>query len=84
MQDGITAVATTIEARGKIKICHMWDLGIKARVPLPKKRQNYSSHIAQFVVFFSDDSKKETSEAEVYVRTYMNCCGSDYNRTVRP
>jgi hypothetical protein len=62
----------------------MWDLGIKARVPLPKKWQNYSSHFAQFVAFFSDDSKKETWKAEVYVRTYMNCCGSDCNRTVRP
>jgi len=52
-------VATTIEARGKIQICHTWDLGIKAQVPLPKKRQNYSSHIAQFVAFFSDGSKKK-------------------------
>ena len=63
----------------------MWDLGIKAQAPLPKKWQNYSSNIAQFVAFFSDGSKKKLEEQlEVYVRTYMNCCGSDYIRAFRP
>lgn len=51
----------------------MWDLGIKAQTPLPKKWQNYSSNIAQFVAFFSDGSKKKLEEQlEVYVRTCMN------------
>lgn len=59
----------------------MWDLGIKAQVPLPKKWQNYS-HIAQFIAFFSDSSKKKLEkQLEVYVRTYLNRCGSDYYRT---
>ena len=62
----------------------MWDLGIKAQTPLPKKWQNYSSNIAQFVAFFSDGSKKKLEEQlEVYVRTCMNWCGPFYYRAFR-
>ena len=62
----------------------MWDLGIKAQVPPPENWQNYSSHIVQFVAFFSDGSKnKLEKQLEVCVHTSINCSGRDYNRTFR-
>jgi cytochrome c peroxidase len=45
----------------------MWDLGNMAQVPLPKKGQNYSSHITQFVAFFFSDGRKNKLERQMYV-----------------
>ena len=77
MQYTLKAVATEIEAWGKMHRCHIWDIGKEAHSPPCNKWQPYLSHITQnvaFALFYSVGSDKKLRNAfgKIKCYTYIN------------